>query len=97
MISQIHMWKETDNYGVPGACLRAKSKYAGGGYGRGVPLPYIRKKSKYELNGGFSCISEPKHRLNCFQNKSEKQSKSYCFGSGLFQNRYLLKLEMNRG
>ena len=33
-------------------------------------------------------FSEPKHRLNCFQNKSEKQSKSYCFGSGLLQNPY---------
>ena len=33
-------------------------------------------------------FSEPKHRLYCFQNKSEKQSKSYCFGSGLLQNRY---------
>ena len=30
----------------PGACLRAKSKYAGGGYGRGYPLPYVRKKIK---------------------------------------------------
>ena len=30
----------------PGACLRAKSKYAGGGYGRGVPLPYVRKKNQ---------------------------------------------------
>ena len=33
-------------------------------------------------------FSEPKHRLNYFQNKSEKQSKSYCFGSGVLQNRY---------
>ena len=33
-------------------------------------------------------FSEPKHRLNCFQNKSEEQSKSYCFGSGLLENRY---------
>ena len=33
-------------------------------------------------------FSEPKHRLNCFQNKSEGQSKSYCFGSGLLDNRY---------
>ena len=33
-------------------------------------------------------FSEPKHRLNCFQNKSEGQSKSYCFGSGLLENRY---------
>ena len=33
-------------------------------------------------------FSDPKHQLNCFQNKSEKQSKSYCFGSGLLQNRY---------
>ena len=29
----------------------------GVGMGGGVPLPYVReKKSKYELNGGFSCI-----------------------------------------
>ena len=35
-------------------------------------------------------FSEPKHRLNCFQNKSDKQSKSYCFGSGLLKNRYTL-------
>ena len=33
-------------------------------------------------------FSEHKHRLNCFPNKSEKQSKSYWFGSGLLQNRY---------
>ena len=33
-------------------------------------------------------FSEPKHRLNCFQNKSEKQSKSYGFGSRLLQNWY---------
>ena len=33
-------------------------------------------------------FSEPKHRLNCFQNKSEEQSKSYYFGSGLLENRY---------
>ena len=33
-------------------------------------------------------FSEPKHRLNCFQNKSEGQSKSYCFGAGLLENRY---------
>ena len=33
-------------------------------------------------------FSEPKHRLNCLKNKSEEQSKSYCFGSGLLENRY---------
>ena len=24
--------------------------------GGGIPLPYVRKKSRYGLNGGFSCI-----------------------------------------
>ena len=33
-------------------------------------------------------FSEHKRRLNCFPNESEKQSKSYWFGSGLLQNRY---------
>ena len=28
----------------------------GVGMGGGIPLPYVRKKSRYELNGGFSCI-----------------------------------------
>ena len=35
-------------------------------------------------------FSEPKHRLNCFQNKSEKQSQSYCFGSEILPNGYIL-------
>ena len=35
-----------------------------------------------------SAFFEPKYRLNCFQNKSAEQSKSYCFGSGLLENRY---------
>ena len=35
-----------------------------------------------------SAFSEPKHRLNCFQNKSEKQSKSYYFGSEILPNGY---------
>ena len=39
-------------------------------------------------------FSEPKHRLNGFQNKSEKQSKSFCFGSGLLQNRYICNVNM---
>ena len=56
--------------------------------GGGVPSHTLGKKSKYELNGGSPAYSEPKHQLNCFQNKSKKQSKSYCFGSGLLQNRY---------
>ena len=33
-------------------------------------------------------FSEPQHRLNCFQNKSEKLSKSYCFGSEILPNGY---------
>ena len=37
--------------GGAGARLRAKSKYAGDGYAH-----TLGKKSKYELNGGFSCI-----------------------------------------
>ena len=43
--------------GVARACLRINKKYAGGGYGRGYP-PFhtLEKKSRYELNGGFSCI-----------------------------------------
>ena len=57
--------------------------------GGGVPLRYVRKKNQ-NMNKMVAspAFSEPKHRLNCFQNKSEKQSKSYCFGSGLLQNRY---------
>ena len=55
----------------------------------GVPLPYVRKKNQ-NMNEMVAspAFSEPKHRLKCFQNNSEKQSKSYCFGSGLLQNRY---------
>ena len=61
---------------LPGACLRTNWKYAGGGYGRGFLLPYVRKKIKIWTKWWLILhLSEPIHRLNCFQNKSEKQSK----------------------
>ena len=74
---------------MAGACLGTNSKYAGGGYGRVYPPP-IRKKKNQDLNSMVAspAFSGPKHRLSCFQNKSDKQSKSYRFGSGLLQNRY---------
>ena len=75
--------------GVP----EGKFKVRRGWVWEGVsPSHTLEKKSRYELNGGFSYIFwSYKHRLNCFQNKSEKQKKSYCFGSGLLQNRCISK------
>ena len=70
----------TIDKGKAGACLRTNSKYAGGGHGRGIP--YVRKKNQdMNLKVASPAFSEHKHRLNCFPNKSEKQSKSYWSGS----------------
>ena len=62
--------------------------------GGGVPLPYVRGKNQ-NMNSMVAspAFSEHKHRLNCFKNKSEKRSKSYCFGSGSLQNRYTCNLK----
>ena len=42
-----------------------------------VPLRYVRKKNQ-NMNQMVAspAFSEPKHRLNCFQNKSEKNSQN---------------------
>ena len=41
LINDVLEWSQhyPSIFKMPGACLRAKSKYAGGGYGRGRPPP----------------------------------------------------------
>ena len=72
MISYIHLLFTIHLLPDQGHAWGQNESTQGVGMGGGVPLPYIRKKNQnMNLMVASPAFSEPKHRLNCFQNKSE--------------------------